>query len=260
MKKSAIVGASPEMTPAFTFQRLFRKEFSTMKKPLLLLSAACAFACLPGVSDAVFAQENDPPVAAAPAKAPEETIVLPAGTILELELTKSVNTKINEVNDQVSGILKESVRVNGKLVLPRGTEFRGRIAEISKAKSGQRVGTVKLSFDEVVADFGTQSVSTVVVSVDDLRHEARLKADDDGKLKAGRDGRRTANNTVTGGILGGLGASTVLLGGGGGGAAAGTLGGAAGAGALITKGNDINLDSGTLVRIKTLKDEKFPKL
>ncbi len=196
------------------------------------------------------AAQNDPAAPSRTAQPSGDKVTIPQGTVVQLELLTPINTKMNQVGDEVIAQLKESLRVDGRLVLPRGTEFRGRIEEIAAAKVGQRASNLKIVFDTAVTDLGTQPVSTIVVSADDYRQEARLKADPDGKLSGGHSGGRTVNNAIKGGWLGGIGAGVIGLGGGGGGAAAGTLGGAAGAGVLLTKGNDINLQQNTIIRIK----------
>lgn len=186
-----------------------------------------------------------------------DTATVAQGTQVQLELLTPINTKMNQVGDEVTAQLKESLRVDGKLVLPRGTEFRGHIAEIASAKIGQRAANLKIVFDTAVTDLGTQTIPTVVVSADDYRQEARLKADKDGKLSAGHSGGRTVRNAINGGWLGGIGAGVIGLGGGSAGAAAGTLGGGAGAGVLLTKGNDITLQQNTVIRIKFTKATTF---
>ncbi len=202
---------------------------------------------------------NDPPTQPRPGtqQPTSDTATVAQGTQVQLELLTPINTKMNQVGDEVIAQLKESIRVDGKLVLPRGTEFRGHIAEITSAKIGQRAANLKIVFDTAVTDLGTQTIPTVVVSADDYRNEARLKADKDGKLSAGHSGGRTVHNAINGGWLGGIGAGVIGLGGGGAGAAAGTLGGGLGAGVLLTKGNDINLQQSTIIRIKFTKATIF---
>lgn len=197
--------------------------------------------------------QNDPAAPSRTAQPSGDKVTIPQGTVVQLELQTPINTKMNQAGDEVVAQLKESLRVDGRLVLPRGTEFRGRIEEITAAKVGQRASNLKIVFDTAVTDLGTQPITSIVVSADDYRQEARLKADQDGKLSGGHSGGRTVNNAIKGGWLGGIGAGVIGLGGGGGGAAAGTLGGAAGAGVLLTKGNDINLQQNTIIRIKFAK-------
>jgi hypothetical protein len=202
------------------------------------------------VAPATAQNQNDPAAPASSSQPSGDKVTIPDGTTIQLELITPINTKMNQVGDEVIAQLKDSLRVDGKLVFPRGTEFKGEIKEITSAKVGQRAANLKIVFHTAVTDLGTQPISTIVVSADDYQHEARLKADQDGKLSGGHSGGRTVNNAIKGGWLGGIGAGVIGLGGGGAGAAAGTLGGATGAGVLLTKGNDINLQQNTIIRIR----------
>lgn len=219
----------------------------------LTLGAALLFA---GNAPAVRGQTpNDPPprprTAALPAT---DRVTLPAGTPLVLELLTAVHTRINGPGDEVVAQLKESVRLaDGTLALPRGVEVRGTIAAVSPARMPQRPARLRMVFDTLVTDLGHQQMAAVVVSVDDVGNEARLRADRDGTVSGGRSGRRTVQNAINGGWLGSIGAGVIVLGGGSGPAAAGTLGGGALGGVLLTRGNDIRLPQGTIVRLTLTK-------
>ncbi|MBI4751553.1 MAG: hypothetical protein HY774_23985 [Acidobacteria bacterium] len=182
------------------------------------------------------------------------SVVIPSGTILRLSLQTPINTKMNEVNDPVSATLEDSFFLNGTLLFGKGTEFRGYVAQISPAKVGQRQATLQIQFNEIITDTGTQPIASMVIAVDDYVNESRRKADEDGEINGGRSGRRTVDNTLRGGGIGWLGASTVLLAGGGGAAAAATLGGGALAGVLLTKGNDLRLQPGSTLKIQFTED------
>ncbi|OYT70934.1 MAG: hypothetical protein CFK52_09465 [Chloracidobacterium sp. CP2_5A] len=179
---------------------------------------------------------------------------LPAGTPLVLELLTPVHTRINAPGDEVVAQLKESIRLaDGSLVIPRGTEVRGTIAAIHPAKMPQRAARLQMVFDTIATDLGYQQMAAVVVSVDDVGNEARLRADQTGTVSGGRSGRRTMQNAINGGWLGSIGAGVIVLSGGSGPAAAGTLGGGALGGVLLTRGNDIRLPQGAIVRLALAK-------
>ncbi len=181
-------------------------------------------------------------------------VTLPTGTPLTLELLTPVHTRINAPGDEVVAQLKESVRLaDGSLVIPRGTEVRGTIAAVNPAKLPQRAARLQMVFDTLVTDLGHQQMAAVVVSIDDIGNEARLRADQNGVVSGGRSGRRTVQNAISGGWLGSIGAGAIVLGGGGGAAAAGTLGGGAAGGVLLTRGNDIRLPQGAIVRLTLVK-------
>lgn len=231
-----------------------------MRRFSFLLSAALVL-CLTGggtpltttfgQSGRVHRQES---ADASPTPMRSGSAVIPSGTILRLSLQTPINTKMNEVNDPVSATLEDSFFLNGKLLFGKGTEFRGTIAQINPAKVGQRQARLQIQFNEIITDTGTQPIASMVIAVDDYVNESRRKADEDGEIAGGRNGRQTVDNTLRGGGIGWLGASTVLLAGGGGAAAAATLGGGALAGVLLTKGNDIRLQPGSTLKIQFTED------
>ncbi|MCS7080297.1 MAG: hypothetical protein NZ585_09640 [Chloracidobacterium sp.] len=229
-------------------ERRFRRSLITPTLALMLALAG-------GLLVAAGQTPNDPPVRPRTATLPATNrVTLPAGTPLVLELLTAVHTRINSPGDEVVAQLKESVRLaDGTLVIPRGTEVRGTIAAVSPAKMPQRPARLRMVFDTLVTDLGHQQMAAVVVSVDDVGNEARLRADRDGTVSGGRSGRRTVQNTINGGWLGSIGAGVIVLSGGSGPAAAATLGGGALGGVLLTRGNDIRLPQGTIVRLTLTK-------
>ncbi len=118
-----------------------------------------------------------PPQAAAP-----QPIVVPAGTRIRVRLGQTLSTKENQTGDSFSGVLVDSVRVNGQTVIPAGARARGVVTEskgLGKFK-GQAVLAIRL--DSVSADGRTYQVRT--------SHVERVET---GKRQAVRsiDGRRS---------------------------------------------------------------------
>src|SRR5436309_3362093 len=65
------------------------------------------------------------------------TVTIPSGTLARVELQNNLSSKINEVGDDVKGILESSIIVNGVVALKKGTEIEGRITQVSAAKRPQ---------------------------------------------------------------------------------------------------------------------------
>lgn len=195
-------------------------------------------------------------VPALPQAAREATIE--PETKARIVLQSQLNSKLNEPGDFVSAVLYEPIYVNGQLVLPRGTEFHGRVTEVSTAGRMQKNGKITIIFERIAMPWGEEPVSVVITAIDDWEAEQKYKADSEGKVDGKRSGRRTAENVRTGAEIGGAaGISTVLLGGG------ATLGGAAIAGSLLgglllTKGGDVRLAPGAVFRIKFVKPLTLP--
>ena len=95
-----------------------------------------------------------PPASAAPpaqAAAPQP-IVVPAGTRIRVRLGQTLSTKENQTGDPFSGVVVDSVRVNGQTVIRAGARARGVVTEskgLGKFK-GQAVLAIRL--ESVSAD------------------------------------------------------------------------------------------------------------
>jgi hypothetical protein len=156
-----------------------------------------------------------PPASAAPpaqAAAPQP-IVVPAGTRIRVRLGQTLSTKENQTGDSFSGVVVDSVRVNGQTVIRAGARARGVVTEskgLGKFK-GQAVLAIRL--DSVSADGRTYQVRT--------SHVERVEQ---GKGK--RSAVLTGGGAGFGALIGGLagGGKGALIGGllGGGGGAAGS--------------------------------------
>jgi hypothetical protein len=191
---------------------------------------------------------------------------IPSETKARLTLQSRINSKLSEVDDVANATLAEPIYVDGELVLPRGTEFHGRIVNISPAKRVQRSSHLSISFERVVTPLGTAPISAQVTAIDDWDNEQTIKADGQGKMKGAHRGEKTVDNMRKGTSLGlGVGIVGLLLGGaagssgrqalgiGGLGMAAGMIGGI-----VLTKGSDIRVSEGSILRIKFLKAATLP--
>ena len=62
-------------------------------------------------------------------------VVVAEGATARLSLQSQLSTKINEVGDEVIAVLYEPVRgSDGRIAIPRGTEFVGRVTQVQAAK------------------------------------------------------------------------------------------------------------------------------
>jgi hypothetical protein len=152
--------------------------------------------------------------AAPPAQAPApQPIVVPAGTRIRVRLGQTLSTKQNQTGDPFSGVLANSVRVNGQTVIPAGARARGVVTEskgLGKFK-GQAVLAIRL--DSVSAGGRTYQVRT--------SHVERVEQGK-GKRSAALTGGGAGFGAIVGGLAGG--GKGALIGGllGGGGGAAGS--------------------------------------
>src|SRR5262245_38578383 len=179
-------------------------------------------------------------------------------TKAKIILQTRLSSKLSEPGDPVSAVLDEPIYVNGQMVMPRGTEFHGRVTAVTPAKRGQKSASMAIAFERVGMSWGEEPVSVVVTALDDWDKNEKLNADSEGKVKGGHRGEATARNVERGGAIGGAGAGVVVLSGGSLGAGAGALGGGMLAGLLLTKGAEVAVNPGAVFRIKFVKPITLP--
>jgi hypothetical protein len=195
--------------------------------------------------------------ALAQAQAAREATIEPE-TKAKVVLQTRLSSKLSEVADPVSVVVDEPIFVDGQLVIPRGTEFHGRVTQVTPAKRGQKPATITIAIDRLAMPWGEEPVSVVLTAIDDWDKNEKLKANDEGKVSAGRRGDATAENVLRGGGIGGGAAGVILLSGGSGGAGAAALGGGLLAGLFMTKGGEVQVNPGAIFRVKFVKPITLP--
>jgi hypothetical protein len=194
------------------------------------------------------------------AHAQSADVTVSEGTAARLSLQTQISSKLSEVGDAVTATLYEPVRgADGRVAIPRGTEFVGRVTQVQAAKRPQKAATITIVFDAMRLAYGEEKVAVVVTAIDDFANDEKLKSkDDEGKVGAGRSGSRTAQNAGIGAGMGSLGGMIIGAAGGGLGGAAGAIGAGALGGVLMTKGNDIKLQPGTILRVRFERPVSLP--
>ena len=185
-------------------------------------------------------------------------LIIPAGTELQLNLRDPLSSKLSEPGDEVIATLRRDITADGMVLLPRGTEFFGKVTSAVPAKKPFKGGQLHLNFDHVRIDGRDRRVSIVVESVANFSRDEKIMADSEGALKGGRDGGRTLRNVGTGAAFGMTGATVILLASaqdrgltaGGAISSAGIIAGSAITGMLLTSGREIRLDQSSLLRMK----------
>jgi hypothetical protein len=186
-------------------------------------------------------------------------------TKAKIVLQTQLSSKLSEVGDPITAILYEPVYVNGQLVLPRGTEFHGRVTMVAPAKRGMKGAQMGIIFERFAMPWGEEPAAVMLTAIDDWTNNEKLKANDEGQVKGDRNGGKAAENVQRGGEIGAAGAGAVILGGAAAGAGPGVYGAGAGAigggllaGLLLTKGKEVRLQPGAIFRIKFTKPVTLP--
>ncbi|HMY76841.1 MAG TPA: hypothetical protein PLQ88_33790, partial [Blastocatellia bacterium] len=93
-------------------------------------------------------------------------ITIAQGASAKLSLQTQLSSKISEVGDEVLAVLYEPVRsADGRVAIPRGTEFIGRVTQVQAAKRPQKQATMTIVFEKMRMSYGTEKIATVVTAI-----------------------------------------------------------------------------------------------
>src|SRR5438270_688586 len=112
---------------------------------------------------------------------------LSSGTILEAELTKSIDAKKAKQGDEVAARLTQDVKSSGRVVLHKGTKLVGHVTEAqakSKESGESRLG---IAFDKAVLKGGEEMAFTGVIQAvaPPAQGAASLAGDESSSLGSG---------------------------------------------------------------------------
>ena len=190
-----------------------------------LLAAAVAFvvACAPLSAHSAGAKHGKDKKA----KKDYREIVLPTGTNLHLELRSALASDASQVEDTVRARLRKPLAVEGRTILPAGTQVVGYVTDVER--SGRVSGRAKLA------------LRFTVVRHDGEEYDMRTRTiEREAESTKGKDAATIGIGTGAGAAVG------AVLGGGSGAATGAAIGAAAGTGTVLaTKGEDVRLEVGT---------------
>ncbi len=168
------------------------------------------------------------------------TITLPSGTTLAVRMNQTLDSATAQPDDVFKGMLASDIVVDGILVLPQGTPVLGRVVTVQEA-----------------AHFKGDSLLTLTLTQID-RNAGPLRVATDTFSKAGNGRGKNTVEKVGGGAA--IGALLGGLFGGGKGAAIGALaGGGTGAGVnAVTRGQQVQIPTESVVRFSLAKDLAVP--
>ncbi|MGH9789308.1 MAG: hypothetical protein ACRD4U_11475, partial [Candidatus Acidiferrales bacterium] len=212
--------------------------------------------------------------------APTDSIQVPPGARLLLELDDPIDTKDARKGDKVEFILARDLEVGYRTVLPAGTRVRGTVTQVKKPGLAGKPARVALHFDEVVLADGTvvpidvvlRSASGLAISGNQSsqsgqNNQNNKKAQPDKKKKDEKDPAISGEGDKLGkqdALLVGLGAGQgALIGASLGGKKGAAYGGAIGAGIglaeiLLRRGPHLDLPPGTLFEVELAKPIDVP--
>jgi hypothetical protein len=151
-----------------------------------------------------------------------------------------VDSTKNRPGDRFQASLQEPLTVDGNVVVPKGSDVYGRLAESKESGKFSGRSQLQLELTGVVVNGQTVPVVTGEYEVT-------------GKSRGASTAKRTVGGAAVGSIIG------AIAGGGKGAAIGAGVGGAAGAGSeIITKGDQVKIPSETLLDFTLQQDLSIP--
>ncbi|MCY3757862.1 MAG: hypothetical protein OXG96_09095 [Acidobacteria bacterium] len=190
--------------------------------------------------------------------ASDQTLTIRAGTRFKASLQTPVSTKLSEVGDLLYWTLYEPLRIDKGHVLPRGMELSGRVTFVKRPGRVKGKAQLYALMDGLETYYGTESIAVSVDAADDLIADEKIRADEEGKLKANPDLGHDLGRAHEGASIGSMASVPIAITTGSLGAAiAGPVAGAI-VGILLTRGKEIRLPAGTVFRMKFVQDVAIP--
>jgi len=173
----------------------------------------------------------------------QSTVTVPVDTVFRLKLNQGLSSRTAQKGDTFTAKLIAPVVVGYDVVIPEGSIVHGRVTSVTRA-ARRRNGTIAVTFYQLdLPSKQTYSISGSLTSLEDEKGEKR-EVGQEGEVK----GKSTRKRDVIF-IGGGAGVGAIIGAAAGGGKGAG-IGAAIGAGlgtagALLTKGSEVEVASGT---------------
>jgi hypothetical protein len=183
-------------------------------------------------------------------------ITVPADTVVRLQLNQRLSSRTAQKGDAFTASVVAPVTVDNSVVIPEGSKVYGRVTEVMQAER-RRNGTIAVAFYELELPTKERiDIHGSLASLEDEKGERR-EVGQEGEV----EGKSTTKRNVVF-IGGGAGAGALIGAVAGGGKGAG-IGAAVGAGlgtlgALVSKGNDVEVDSGTEIAMSLDKETAIP--
>jgi hypothetical protein len=185
----------------------------------------------PAVEAAAPEREPEPPPAP-PAPAIVD-LVVPADSVLGLQVERTVTSETARVEDRVEARVTRDVRVSDRVAIPAGSLVQGSVTEVARGGKVKEQARLGVRFHTVVLADGTR----VPIRTDAIVRE--------GQSPAGESAAKIGGAAAGGAILG------AILGGGKGAAIGGAIGAAGGTAATMAGGrNPAVLPQGTTVSVR----------
>jgi len=218
-------------------------------RTIILLLASAGLATAQSAPPTQTASASTPSRSAATTS---EQFTIPAGTKVPLVLKQAISTKNAREGDPVYAETTFPVVINERIVIPAGTYVQGKISRVLRAGRVKGRAEVLMHFSTLIYPTGyTVMLPGSVENVPGAEKtsmkddEGTIRQDGQGGEKAGKAADRGIRGAEGGALAGALTTGSRT----GAGVGAG-IGGAVGvASAILTRGSDVRLDSGTTLEM-----------
>lgn len=169
--------------------------------------------------------------------------IVAIGTVIPVELSNRLSTKNLKEGDNVYARTIYPITVDNHIVIPVGTNVQGKIKQVERPGRVKGKASLTLSFQSMVLPSGTTLPIFASLGGSDTGNregEATIR----GNSSKGQDAGDIAKAGATGGIIGGIVKGKKGAAVGGGASAAAAL-----AGVLLSRGDDLTLEKGTMIEI-----------
>jgi hypothetical protein len=189
--------------------------FVKIIRPILSVAALCALLIMPATVNAL-----------------QHEVVIPKGTVVHVRMIDSIDSEQNRAGQVFRGSLENPIRINNQTVLPRGSTAFVKLVEAKSAGRVKGRSELSLQLDRIAVGNHTYLVRSDIVN-----------------FRGKSQGKRTAKSAGIGAAVGGgLGA---LFGGGKGAAIGAGLGAGTGAATrAVPGGEQIRVNSESLVQFR----------
>lgn len=176
------------------------------------------------------------PVVVAENRTDFATVMLPAGSVVEIRTVERISSKSNLSGDLFEATLVEPLVVDGKTLFGRGSEVHGHLVEVLRPGKVKGRGSVTFALREIRREDTNYTLET---------NRITIEAESTKGKDAAKVGAASAIGAVLGAVFGGKKGAAI------GGA---TAGGAGAAGVLLSRGKDVEIPAERLFSFRLEKD------
>jgi len=134
---------------------------------------------------------------------PPASQLIPAGTLLHVRLTSTITSKTSKPGDPFTGIVTQSITVDGKELIAAGSTVEGHVAFVKQSGRFSGVAQMRVVLDDIITPDDIKLA--LPAGLDDMNSGPCAKAgnDDEGTIKGcGKNKKDVMKDAALGGAIG----------------------------------------------------------